>query len=229
MYARSWNVAGSIPEEVIAFFNWPNPSRRTRSLGSTQPLTKMSTGSPAGGKERLSHKTWQPHCHLWANCLENVEASTAFYRDSFTFYFYILCFLKGWHKGVDGNFIRATMLLHVVLTHIKESVVAWATHCKNVMALYNRTWKIFLWSFLKCIYITDWWCTIPPILFKINFVLMTHQLTGQSHRSLHFHILCLLTMLLTLPLKVIPGTHYAGHRSTKVLYLVGKKFPLIPF
>jgi hypothetical protein len=35
--------AGSIPDEVIRFFNWPNPSSRTMALGSTQPVTEMST------------------------------------------------------------------------------------------------------------------------------------------------------------------------------------------
>jgi hypothetical protein len=39
-----------IPEEVIAFFNWPNPSSRNMALGSTQPLTEMSTGDLYGGK-----------------------------------------------------------------------------------------------------------------------------------------------------------------------------------
>jgi hypothetical protein len=28
-----------------SFFNWPNPSNRTMALGSTQPLTEMSTGN----------------------------------------------------------------------------------------------------------------------------------------------------------------------------------------
>jgi hypothetical protein len=32
----------SIPDEVIGFLNWPNPSSRTMALGSTQPLTEMS-------------------------------------------------------------------------------------------------------------------------------------------------------------------------------------------
>jgi hypothetical protein len=36
-------VTGSIPDEVIRFFNRPNPSSRTVALGSTQPLTEMST------------------------------------------------------------------------------------------------------------------------------------------------------------------------------------------
>jgi hypothetical protein len=29
-------------DEVIGFFNWPNPSSQTTALGSTQPLTEMS-------------------------------------------------------------------------------------------------------------------------------------------------------------------------------------------
>jgi hypothetical protein len=33
---------GSIPDEVIEFFNWPNPSSHTMALGSTQPLTEIS-------------------------------------------------------------------------------------------------------------------------------------------------------------------------------------------
>jgi hypothetical protein len=35
--------SGSSPDEVIGFFNWPNPSSRIMALGSTQPLTEMST------------------------------------------------------------------------------------------------------------------------------------------------------------------------------------------
>jgi hypothetical protein len=57
-YATSRKVAGSIPEEVIGFFNWPNPSSRTMTLGSTQPITKMSTrnlscGAKGGRRVRL--------------------------------------------------------------------------------------------------------------------------------------------------------------------------------
>jgi hypothetical protein len=49
-YVTSRMVAGSIPYEVIEFFNLPNPSSRTMALGSTQPLTEMSTRTLAGGK-----------------------------------------------------------------------------------------------------------------------------------------------------------------------------------
>jgi hypothetical protein len=49
-FAKSRMVAGSIPDEIIGFFNWPNPSSRTMALGSTQPLTEMSTRNHPGGK-----------------------------------------------------------------------------------------------------------------------------------------------------------------------------------
>ena len=43
--ATNRNVAGSIPDGVTGIFHWHNPSNRTMALGSTQPLTEMSTGS----------------------------------------------------------------------------------------------------------------------------------------------------------------------------------------
>jgi hypothetical protein len=46
------NVAGSISNKVIGGFNWPNPSSRTMALGSTQPLTELSTRNLPGGKGR---------------------------------------------------------------------------------------------------------------------------------------------------------------------------------
>jgi hypothetical protein len=42
-YATSRKVAVSAPDEVIEFFNWLYPSSRTTALGSTEPLTEMST------------------------------------------------------------------------------------------------------------------------------------------------------------------------------------------
>jgi hypothetical protein len=48
-------VAGSIPD-VIGFFNWPNPSSRTMSLMSTQPLTEMSLPGSKGRPARKADK-----------------------------------------------------------------------------------------------------------------------------------------------------------------------------
>jgi hypothetical protein len=55
-YATSRKVAGLIPDEIIGFFNWPNPSSRTVALGSTQPLAEMSTRNFPWGKERPTCK-----------------------------------------------------------------------------------------------------------------------------------------------------------------------------
>jgi hypothetical protein len=49
-YVTSQKVVGSIPDEVIIFFNLPNPSSRTMALGSTQPLTEISNRNLSGGK-----------------------------------------------------------------------------------------------------------------------------------------------------------------------------------
>jgi hypothetical protein len=43
------------PDEVD-FFNLPNPSNSTMALGSTQPLTEMSTRNLPGGKRRPARK-----------------------------------------------------------------------------------------------------------------------------------------------------------------------------
>ena len=42
-YATNRQFAGSIPNGVIGIFQWHNPSGRAMALGSTQPLTEMST------------------------------------------------------------------------------------------------------------------------------------------------------------------------------------------
>ena len=42
-------VAGSIPDDVIGIFYLHNPSGRTLTLGSTQPLTEMSTTNISWG------------------------------------------------------------------------------------------------------------------------------------------------------------------------------------
>jgi hypothetical protein len=49
-------VSVSIPD-VTRFSNLPNPSRRTMTLGSTQPLREMSVRNLIEGKERKARKT----------------------------------------------------------------------------------------------------------------------------------------------------------------------------
>jgi hypothetical protein len=81
----------------LNFFIVPNPFSRTMALGYTQPLTEMSTRNLPGGKGRPVGKAdniiviceptvWK----LWElRRLTTLWASTACYRDSFTFTFYI--------------------------------------------------------------------------------------------------------------------------------------------
>jgi hypothetical protein len=44
-----------VPDEVD-FFNLPNPSGHTMALGSTQPLTEMSTRNLPGSKKQPAHR-----------------------------------------------------------------------------------------------------------------------------------------------------------------------------
>jgi hypothetical protein len=49
LQAGRWLVR--VPDDVD-FFSLPNPSSRTKALGSTQPLTEMNTRNFPGGKKR---------------------------------------------------------------------------------------------------------------------------------------------------------------------------------
>jgi hypothetical protein len=85
-YTTKINVRGSL--------NWPNASIRTVTLGSSQPLTEMSTRNLPGGKGRpgrkadnsipirepVFYKTWEPRR------LNNLWAFTACCRERFTFF-----------------------------------------------------------------------------------------------------------------------------------------------
>jgi len=70
--ATSRQVAGSIPDGVIAIFHSHNPSGHSVALGSNQPLTEMSTrdiswGGGGKGGRCLRLTTLPPSC---ADCLE---------------------------------------------------------------------------------------------------------------------------------------------------------------
>jgi hypothetical protein len=56
-------VAGSISDGVIGIFHWHNPSDRSMALGSTQPLTEMSTRSISWGVKAVVAWGWQPYHH----------------------------------------------------------------------------------------------------------------------------------------------------------------------
>jgi hypothetical protein len=79
---------------VMDFFNWPNPFSRTMALGSTQPLTEMSTRNLPGGKGRPARRT-DNHtaicelnvCKLWKpQPLTTLRSTTACIGIALTFY-----------------------------------------------------------------------------------------------------------------------------------------------
>ena len=67
--ATSRKVAGSIPEGVIGLFHWHNPSGRTMALGSTQPLTEMSTRNIYWDVKAAGAWGWQPYHLHWLTVL----------------------------------------------------------------------------------------------------------------------------------------------------------------
>jgi hypothetical protein len=71
-YATNRKVVISIPDEVTGIFNLGDHSGCTMALGSTQPLTEISTRNLPGRKRRPARKA----DNFTADCLENVGAST---------------------------------------------------------------------------------------------------------------------------------------------------------
>jgi hypothetical protein len=82
-----------VPNEVD-FFNLPNPPSRTMALGSTQPLTKMSTKNLSGVKSgrRVGLTTLLPSVcrmseHVGASTSRGPKSLHSLYRDNVTFTF----------------------------------------------------------------------------------------------------------------------------------------------
>jgi hypothetical protein len=77
----------------------PNPSSCTMALGSTQTLTEMNTRNLTSGKARPARKAE----NLTAICepivgtstSQTLWASTACYRDTFTFFTYFIIIIIG--------------------------------------------------------------------------------------------------------------------------------------
>jgi len=63
--ALRYKAVVSIPDGFIAIFHWWNPSGFTMALGSTQPVTKMSTRNISWGLKVTSAYGWHPyHLHM---------------------------------------------------------------------------------------------------------------------------------------------------------------------
>jgi hypothetical protein len=75
-YSTIRKIADSIPDEVTGFFNWHVTSKRTMALGSTQPLTEMSTRNLPGNVCKGWAINRAPLCDLqWSIVLLFLERS----------------------------------------------------------------------------------------------------------------------------------------------------------
>jgi hypothetical protein len=61
----SRKVAGKIGDGVIEIFHWLNPSSRAMAVGSTQPLTEMSTTSISWGAKRPVRRAENLTTFIW--------------------------------------------------------------------------------------------------------------------------------------------------------------------
>jgi hypothetical protein len=63
--ATSRKVVGSFLDGVTENFHWHHPSGHTMTVGSTQPLTEMSTKNISWGLNAVGANGWQPyHLHV---------------------------------------------------------------------------------------------------------------------------------------------------------------------
>ena len=93
--ATSRKVAGSIPDGVTGIFHWHNPSGRSLALGSTQPLTEMSTRNISWRPVRRADNLTTFMCRLsW-----NLGASTSWNPQGLSrpvmglLYLFAICYL----------------------------------------------------------------------------------------------------------------------------------------
>jgi hypothetical protein len=114
-YVISRKVAGSIPVEVIGFFNWSNPSSRTMALGSTQPLTEMRTRNLPGSIRWPARKA------------DNLTA------------IYDLLSWKCWSLDVSKLYVPPRFVTGIALPYMAFLLWAWRD-----FVLTNRTLKFIL-------------------------------------------------------------------------------------
>ena len=123
--ATSRKVAGSIPDGVIGIFHWHNSSGRTVALGSTQPLTEMSTRNISWcikSARCVGLTTLPPSCADGLEIWEPQPAGTLtvctwLYRDFFTFQMCSLMLLGFLPYASFNNKLKLVHSLYCIFTH----------------------------------------------------------------------------------------------------------------
>jgi hypothetical protein len=72
---QAWKSRVRIPMRLLNLFNSFNLSSHSMALGFIQPLTDVSTKRSFWWAKRC--RRGGPHCHLWADYVENVESWTS--------------------------------------------------------------------------------------------------------------------------------------------------------
>jgi hypothetical protein len=141
--------AGRSPVRVsdeVDIFNLPNPSSRIVTLGSTQPLTEMSTGNLPGGKSgwRVVLTILPPSMSRFSR--ENFGASTS--RNP---------------KGLHGLYRDKFTLPYLTYSLRIATTLWWAKLC--AARVVHRMWPSGIWHFRlvtsrRCQEVSDSNCTV---------------------------------------------------------------------
>jgi hypothetical protein len=138
--ARSWlrycdtsrKVAGSRPNGVICIFHLPKPSGRAMTLGSTKPLTEMSTSCLSGGLKATDWVDKLATIMCWLS-INSGSLNLLFTPIQELLYLYLLWMLLKHYKGhVQFSYpYKPFFQIHIILELLGDGTVKFVivTNC----------------------------------------------------------------------------------------------------
>jgi hypothetical protein len=144
-------------------------------LRSTQPLTEMSTRILLGGRGRPARKTdltaiCEPTVYkMWdPRRLTTLCASTACYRDSYTFKLYTNCIHRRLYLNMDCNMVsttykvRLSIIIIMLQRHVSE--VGFQNYIASIVGTTLRHWRsVITRKLLQCIFNICACCIHTPV------------------------------------------------------------------